>query len=333
MANLIQIKRSSTATNVPGSLAQGELAINTQDEKLFYANAATTVKTVDLTTLGSALQNIVEDTTPQLGGNLDLNGNVITGLEIGTDVQAWSAVLDATTASFLVADETKLDGIEALADVTDTANVTAAGALMDSEVDADIKTLVLPANTTISTFGASLVDDADASAGRTTLGLGSIAVLNEISEGDLDAALTAKINNQAFNKFDATTAPDANDDSANTSGDGVFEVGSTWIDTVADKAYRCVDATATAAIWIETTLTTSDLGTMAVQNSNSVSITGGSVTGITDMALADGGTGADLSAAAAGSIFKLNAGQTALEAATAGTDYLNDASTIDGGSF
>ena len=62
-----------------------------------------------------------------------------------------------------------MDGIEAGADVTDTANVTAAGALMDSEVDADIKTLSLPASTTISTFGASLVDDADAATARTTL--------------------------------------------------------------------------------------------------------------------------------------------------------------------
>jgi hypothetical protein len=43
-----------------------------------------------------------------------------------------SAVLDATTASFLTADETKLDAIEALADVTDAANVSAAGALMTS---------------------------------------------------------------------------------------------------------------------------------------------------------------------------------------------------------
>ena len=68
-------------------------------------------------------------------------------------------------------DGSKLDGVEALADVTDTANVTAAGALMDSEVDADIKTLSLPANTTISTFGASLIDDADAAAARTTLGV------------------------------------------------------------------------------------------------------------------------------------------------------------------
>ena len=42
---------------------------------------------------------------------------------IGTDVQAWTAVLDANTASFTTAQETKLDGIEALADVTDATNV------------------------------------------------------------------------------------------------------------------------------------------------------------------------------------------------------------------
>ncbi len=37
--------------------------------------------------------------------------------------------------AFVNVDKTKLDGIEASADVTDTANVTAAGALMDSEVN------------------------------------------------------------------------------------------------------------------------------------------------------------------------------------------------------
>lgn len=48
-----------------------------------------------------------------------------------------SAVLAATTASFLTADETKLDGIEAGADVTDATNVAAAGAFMKAVDDAD----------------------------------------------------------------------------------------------------------------------------------------------------------------------------------------------------
>jgi hypothetical protein len=42
----------------------------------------------------------------------------------------------------------------------------------------------------------------------------------------------------------------------------------------------------------------SGLGTMSTQNANSVSITGGSVTGITDLAIADGGTGQSTAAAA-----------------------------------
>ena len=39
-----------------------------------------------------------------------------------------------TEGAFVDGDKTKLDAIEASADVTDTANVTAAGALMDSEL-------------------------------------------------------------------------------------------------------------------------------------------------------------------------------------------------------
>lgn len=183
----------------------------------------------DITDLQSYLLNIVEDTTPQLGGDLDANSNNITGaaslsvskaagnnrstnfqtsgsarIEIGASNGAESGsnagsdffintyndsgvyidtpfILERATGNISVTgtvdgrdiatDGTKLDGIEAGADVTDTTNVTAAGALMDSEVDADIKTLSLPANTTISTFGASLVDDIDAATARSTLGV------------------------------------------------------------------------------------------------------------------------------------------------------------------
>ncbi len=50
-----------------------------------------------------------------------------------------------------------------------------------------------------------------------------------------------------------------------------------------------------------------------------------------DVGLAHGGTGADLSGAPDGTIFKKTG--TAFIAATAGTDYLNSASAIDGGTF
>ena len=77
--------------------------------------------------------------------------------DIGVSVQAHSAVLDATTASFTTSDETKLDGIEALADVTDAANVAAAGAHMAGGTDVPI---------TDGGTGAS-----DAATARTNLGV------------------------------------------------------------------------------------------------------------------------------------------------------------------
>ena len=47
----------------------------------------------------AANSDLVNDTTPQLGGDLDLNSNDITGMVIGTDVQAY----DADTAKLDVA--------------------------------------------------------------------------------------------------------------------------------------------------------------------------------------------------------------------------------------
>src|SRR5690606_1367946 len=81
----------------------------------------------------------------------------------------------STNKYFTSTEKTKLSNIESNADVTDTANVTAAGALMDSEVDADIKTLSLPASTTISTAGAELINDASAADQLVTLGLSATA--------------------------------------------------------------------------------------------------------------------------------------------------------------
>lgn len=79
---------------------------------------------------GSGTVTSIATTAPITGGTITNTGTI--GI---------SAATTSAAGSMSSADKTKLDGIEASADVTDTANVTAAGALMDSEVTnlADVK--------------------------------------------------------------------------------------------------------------------------------------------------------------------------------------------------
>ena len=121
---------------------------------------------------GATADQTSEEIQDIVGGML--TGNTETGITVtyqDSDGTIDFVVASQTDENFTTADHSKLDGIEASADVTDTANVTSAGALMDSEVDADIKTLSLPASTTISTFAKTFLDDADAAAVKATLGV------------------------------------------------------------------------------------------------------------------------------------------------------------------
>jgi len=130
MATKIVTKNSSTASAVPttSDLVQGELAVNVADKRLFtednggsIVELGTNPSTIDINA-GTIDGAVIGGTTPAAitGSTVTSTGNiVVTGTVDGRDVAA---------------DGTKLDGIEASADVTDTTNVTAAGALMDSEV-------------------------------------------------------------------------------------------------------------------------------------------------------------------------------------------------------
>jgi len=81
------------------------------------------------------------------GRDVAADGTKLDGIESGATADQTAGEIktayesNADTNAFTDAEQTKLSGIEALADVTDVDNVTAAGALMDSEVTnlADVK--------------------------------------------------------------------------------------------------------------------------------------------------------------------------------------------------
>ena len=103
------------------------VSATTEGNTVFGANAS-----------GSAINNegdvplFPSDLSHQFTGSLAITG----GLELnGTSLPSISTLqLKPSEGAFEDGDKTKLDGIEVNADVTDTTNVAAAGALMDSEL-------------------------------------------------------------------------------------------------------------------------------------------------------------------------------------------------------
>ncbi|MGM0858662.1 MAG: hypothetical protein ACQEW0_16515 [Pseudomonadota bacterium] len=68
---------------------------------------------------------------------------------------------------------------------------------------------------------------------------------------------------RVLHNTNATRAPTANDDSP-----AGYSPRSTWFDAsqTPPEAYRCIDATEGAAVWVKTTLTLDELGTAALEN-------------------------------------------------------------------
>lgn len=172
--------------------------------------------------------------------------------------------------------------------------------------------------------GRALLDDADAAAQRTTLGLGTLATQSGTfsgthsgtssgtNTGDQTITLTGDVTGTGTGTFAATIANDAvtYDKIQNTSGTdlllGRSSAGAGNVEEITCTGAGRALLDDADAIEQRATL---GLGTMAVQSASNVAITGGSltgvsvsssaatitggtITGITDLAVADGGTGA-----------------------------------------
>ncbi len=102
----------------PGGVTANTLWLNSTDSNKLYLGSSEVSGGG-----GSGTVTSVATTAPITGGTIT-----------GTGTIGISAATTSAAGSMSGADKTKLDGIETSADVTDAANVTAAGALMDSEV-------------------------------------------------------------------------------------------------------------------------------------------------------------------------------------------------------
>ena len=85
MATVFKPKRSETASSVPttGNLSVGEMAVNTADQKIYVRDSADNIVVVaDSAAAAAGISDVVEDTTPQLGGDLDGQGNKVEDVEL-----------------------------------------------------------------------------------------------------------------------------------------------------------------------------------------------------------------------------------------------------------
>ena len=122
---------------------------------------------------GGAITGAITTNSTFDGRDVSVDGTKLDGIEANatadqTNAEIRAAVEAATNSNvFTDADHTKLNAIEASADVTDTVNVTAAGALMDSELTdlAGIKAVTisdLATETYVDTAVSDLVDSSPA---------------------------------------------------------------------------------------------------------------------------------------------------------------------------
>ena len=135
MATIIT-KFSSTPSSVPSNtdLVQGELAVNTADKRLYTEDNGNVI--IELGTNPSSI------TTPSIildGRDLATDRTKLDGIEPNATADQTDAEIktayenNADTNAFTDSEKTKLGTVESGADVTDAANVDAAGAVMNTD--------------------------------------------------------------------------------------------------------------------------------------------------------------------------------------------------------
>jgi hypothetical protein len=340
--------------------------LGTAANKMLYTTGIDTWAEADITAAGRALLDDAtasdQRTTLGLGtiatqsaASVSISGGSITGITDIAVVDGGTGASDAATA------RTNL-GVVIGTDVQAYDGELAAIAGLTSAADKGIQFTGAGTAATydLTAAGKALLDDVDASAQRTTLGLGTLATQSGTfsgtssgtNTGDQNLFSTIAVSGQSDVVADTTSdtltlAAGANVTITTNAGTDTITIASSGGGGLSDSDYGDITVSGGGTVMTidndvvtyakmqnvsatdkllgrssggagdveeiacttagraliddadaSAQRTTLGLGTIATQAANSVSITGGSVTGITDIAIADGGTGASTATAA-----------------------------------
>lgn len=148
--------------------------------------------------------------------------------------------------SYLMPADVEIQGNLAISGTVDGVDVAATGALAASATQ--------PGDNL-----STLVNDMLASQGEAEAGVDNTKLMTPLRVAQAIAILAAGLKNN----YAAVVNPAGTDDDSEG-----YSIGSVWINTLTDEAFRCVDATTNLAVWVNTTVTAADLATVALSGNS-----------------------------------------------------------------